>query len=181
MIGRFTLVGFGIVVMALTSAAVEQQPIQEIKKEVKFKADEPKASSNTKAEKNPVQTFCSRGFWIFRPTRSRRPRKHFWMGRSKSIHPRYWHFSIATLSNEDSARLLTTIRRLGDDDFDVREAALDELTRAGLAALPILRIGRPRQERRNRPSCGNLPAVNQSGPGNRANSGGSDVAGPSQG
>jgi HEAT repeat protein len=48
-------------------------------------------------------------------------------------------FKSRTLSDDDRAKLLTTIRRLGDDDFDVREQASEELTRAGLAALPILR------------------------------------------
>lgn len=35
--------------------------------------------------------------------------------------------------------MLLTIRQLGNDDFDVREQASDDLMRAGLAALPILR------------------------------------------
>lgn len=48
-------------------------------------------------------------------------------------------FHSRTLNDDDRAKLLTTIRRLGDDDFDVREQATDELKKAGLAALPILR------------------------------------------
>ncbi len=48
-------------------------------------------------------------------------------------------FRARTLSDEDRKNLLTVIRRLGDDDFDVREQATDELKKAGLAALPILR------------------------------------------
>ncbi|MCE9531101.1 MAG: HEAT repeat domain-containing protein [Planctomycetes bacterium] len=48
-------------------------------------------------------------------------------------------FKTRTLNDDDRAKLLTTIRRLGDEDFDVRETASDELTNAGLAALPILR------------------------------------------
>jgi hypothetical protein len=48
-------------------------------------------------------------------------------------------FRTRTLSDDDRSKLLTTIRRLGDDDFDVREQATDELKKAGLAALPILR------------------------------------------
>jgi HEAT repeats len=55
-------------------------------------------------------------------------------------------FRSRTLSDEARARLLTTIRRLGDDDFDVREAASEELTRAGLAALPILRAASRSQD-----------------------------------
>lgn len=48
-------------------------------------------------------------------------------------------FRTRTLSDEDRSQLLTTIRRLGDDDFDVREQATEALKKAGLAALPILR------------------------------------------
>src|SRR5262249_34442804 len=55
-------------------------------------------------------------------------------------------FRSRTLSDEARARLLTTIRRLGDDNFDVREAASEELTRAGLAALPILRAASRSQD-----------------------------------
>jgi hypothetical protein len=55
-------------------------------------------------------------------------------------------FRSRTLSDEARARLLTTIRRLGDEDFDVREAASEELTRAGLAALPILRAASRSQD-----------------------------------
>ena len=59
-------------------------------------------------------------------------------------------------------KLLTTIRRLGDDDFDIREEASEELTKAGLAALPILPHRWSRQERRGRPPSRNLLAKNQS-------------------
>jgi hypothetical protein len=55
-------------------------------------------------------------------------------------------FRSRTLSDEARARLMTTIRRLGDDDFDIREAASEELTRAGLAALPILRAASRSQD-----------------------------------
>jgi hypothetical protein len=48
-------------------------------------------------------------------------------------------FTSRTLTDDDRAKLLTTIRQLGDDDFDARERASEELTKAGLAALPILR------------------------------------------
>ena len=48
-------------------------------------------------------------------------------------------FRGRTLSDADRAKLVTTIRKLGDPDFDVRERASAELTRAGIAALPILR------------------------------------------
>lgn len=48
-------------------------------------------------------------------------------------------FKSRTLTDDDRNQLLTTIRRLGDDDFDIREQATEELKKAGLAALPILR------------------------------------------
>lgn len=48
-------------------------------------------------------------------------------------------FRSRTLGEDDREKLLTTIRRLGDEDFDVREQASEELRRAGLSALPILR------------------------------------------
>src|SRR5262249_40458438 len=43
------------------------------------------------------------------------------------------------LNDVERTRLLTTIQRLGDDDFDTREQASEELLKAGLAAMPILR------------------------------------------
>lgn len=48
-------------------------------------------------------------------------------------------FKSRTLTDDDRTKLLTTIRRLGHEDFDIREQASEELTKAGLAALPILR------------------------------------------
>lgn len=48
-------------------------------------------------------------------------------------------FRSRTLGDDERKQLLTTIRRLGDDDFDVREQATEELKKAGLSALPILR------------------------------------------
>jgi HEAT repeat protein len=48
-------------------------------------------------------------------------------------------FRQRTLSDDERLKLVTTIRRLGDADFDVREQATAELMKAGLAALPILR------------------------------------------
>jgi hypothetical protein len=44
-----------------------------------------------------------------------------------------------TLTEEHRARLAADVRRLGDDDFDVREKAVSDLVRAGHRALPFLR------------------------------------------
>ncbi len=51
-------------------------------------------------------------------------------------------FKERTLTDQYRAQLEATIRGLGDDDFDVRERSSEELTRAGLPALPILRAAR---------------------------------------
>ena len=48
-------------------------------------------------------------------------------------------FTERTLADADRFKLQTTIKRLGDDDFDVREEASEDLLKAGLAALPMLR------------------------------------------
>ena len=48
-------------------------------------------------------------------------------------------FRQRTLSDDERLQLFSTIRQLGDADFDVRERATALLTKAGLAALPILR------------------------------------------
>jgi HEAT repeat protein len=48
-------------------------------------------------------------------------------------------FRDRTLTADDTARLTDAVRRLGDDDFDTREKASDELIRAGRKALPFLK------------------------------------------
>ncbi len=48
-------------------------------------------------------------------------------------------FKDRTLTEADRARLPDAIRRLGDDDFETREKAVVDLTRAGRKALPWLR------------------------------------------
>jgi hypothetical protein len=48
-------------------------------------------------------------------------------------------FRARTLTEDDRSRLTATIHRLGDDDFDVREKASEDLAKAGLSALSILR------------------------------------------
>jgi hypothetical protein len=48
-------------------------------------------------------------------------------------------FRERTLSEDERARLTDTVRRLGDDDFDVREKAGADLVRAGRKALPFLK------------------------------------------
>jgi hypothetical protein len=48
-------------------------------------------------------------------------------------------FRDRTLTEEDIARLGDAVRRLGDDDFETREKAVDELIRAGRKALPFLK------------------------------------------
>src|SRR5262249_17806642 len=48
-------------------------------------------------------------------------------------------FRERSLTDADRARLPDAVRRLGDDDFDVREKAAEELLRAGRKALPFLK------------------------------------------
>jgi hypothetical protein len=48
-------------------------------------------------------------------------------------------FRERTPTAEDAARLADAVRRLGDDDFDAREKASEELIRAGRKALPFLK------------------------------------------
>ncbi len=48
-------------------------------------------------------------------------------------------FRERTLTDADRARLPDAVRRLGDDDFETREKAGEELLRAGRKALPFLR------------------------------------------
>jgi hypothetical protein len=48
-------------------------------------------------------------------------------------------FRERTLTEADITRLGDAVRRLGDDDFETREKAVDELIRAGRKALPFLR------------------------------------------
>ena len=48
-------------------------------------------------------------------------------------------FKERTLTADDRSRLSDAVRRLGDDDFETREKASDELLRAGRKALPFLR------------------------------------------
>jgi hypothetical protein len=49
-------------------------------------------------------------------------------------------FRYRTLNDVDRKKLNDLINKLGDDDFDIREEASDQLQRAGLAALPTLRF-----------------------------------------
>src|SRR5262249_55478008 len=44
-----------------------------------------------------------------------------------------------TLPDDERARLAEMVRRLGDDDFDVREEAGKSVIKAGRAAVPFLR------------------------------------------
>src|SRR5437660_10650392 len=51
-----------------------------------------------------------------------------------------------TPSDTDRARLTDAVRRLGDDDFEAREKAVDELVRAGRKALPFLKAAERDQD-----------------------------------
>src|SRR5437016_689948 len=48
-------------------------------------------------------------------------------------------FQERTLTPTDRTKLADAVKRLGDDDFEVREKAEQELIRAGRKALPFLR------------------------------------------
>ena len=132
---RLALVCLGIVAIAWASTAKEPPPVpkqEDTKKDVKppdgKKAPDGKeAGSTVVANEVPVDPIKAAQKTLADAKIATDPKALLEFFRSR------------TLSDDDRARLLNTIRRLGDDDFDVREGASESLMKAGLAALPILR------------------------------------------
>jgi hypothetical protein len=55
-------------------------------------------------------------------------------------------FRKHTISETDKAKINAIIGRLGDDDFDVREAATDELSKSGVVAIALLRTAQKHRD-----------------------------------
>jgi len=137
MLARFCLITLSIIGLALGTVAKDVEPPVPPPKETpelklpELKLELPKDALPKEPEKKPVE----------QPKDPIKAAEQVLRDAKIDIEPKALleFFKTRTLGDDDRAKLLTTIRRLGDDDFDVREQASEELTKAGLAALPILR------------------------------------------